>query len=428
MSGTTRTGASRHYVLAAGGTGGHLIPAFALATELDQRGHHVALITDERGAAIPGKPDFLTAHVIPVGRFGKNPLRWLGGIKAVLEGRAMAHRLFDSFSPSAVVGFGGYPALPAMLAASGAGIPTVIHEQNAVLGRVNRLLAGRVDAIATAYLEVERLNHRHIDKVHVVGNPVRPEVLALRDEDYPPFTEDGLLKVLVTGGSQGARVLSEVVPDGLAMLPPALRQRLQVTQQCRPEDLDRVRERYRTHDIPAELGTYFEDMDLRLAECHLFIGRAGASTIAELTAVGRPAILIPLPIATDDHQAANTREMVKAGGARMIRQPAVTVKEITGWDDKDNRERVTQSDALQKLSKDISLQIQAMAMAPQTLANAAHAAWNCGRPHAARDLADLVESFGGIDLMDVIRVGSDAHERAADGARTAGAANRSRAE
>ncbi|QIG54895.1 undecaprenyldiphospho-muramoylpentapeptide beta-N-acetylglucosaminyltransferase [Altererythrobacter sp. BO-6] len=428
MNGQTRTGASRHYVLAAGGTGGHLIPAFALATELDRRGHHVALITDERGASIPGKPDFLPAHVIPAGRFGKNPLRWIGGIRSVLEGRAMAHRLFDSFAPSAVVGFGGYPAFPAMLAATGAGIPTVIHEQNAVLGRVNRLLAGRVDAIATAYLEVERLKHKHIDKVHVVGNPVRPEVLALRDEDYPPFTEDGLLKVLVTGGSQGARVLSEVVPDGLAMLPPALRQRLQVTQQCRAEDLDRVRERYRAHDIPAELGTYFEDMEARLADCHLFIGRAGASTIAELTAVGRPAILIPLPIATDDHQAANTREMVKAGGARMIRQPAVTVKEVTGWDDKDNRERVAQSDAFQKLSKDISLQIQAMAMAPQTLANAAHAAWNCGRPHAARDLADLVESFGGVDLMDVIRVSGDARERAGEGARTAGAANRDRAE
>ncbi|TNE52285.1 MAG: undecaprenyldiphospho-muramoylpentapeptide beta-N-acetylglucosaminyltransferase [Sphingomonadales bacterium] len=424
MSGDIRTGASKHYVLAAGGTGGHLIPAFALARELDKRGHHVALITDERGAAIPGKPDFLTAHVIPAGRFGKNPLRWIGGIKAVLEGRAMAQRLFDSFAPSAVIGFGGYPALPTMLAAAGAEIPSVIHEQNAVLGRVNRLLAGRVDAIATAYLEISRLKHKHTDKVHLVGNPVREEVLALRDEDFPPFTEDGLLKVLVTGGSQGARILSEVVPDGLAMLPPALRQRLQVTQQCRAEDLDRVRDRYRAHDIPAELGTYFEDMEHRLAECHLFIGRAGASTIAELTAVGRPAILIPLPIATDDHQAANAMEMVKAGGARMIRQPAVTVSEVTGWDDKDNRERVAQSDALQKLSKDISLQIQAMAKAPQTLANAAHAAWNCGRPHAARDLADLVESFGGIDLMDVIRVGGENRERAAEGAKTAGATNR----
>ena len=424
MSGSVRTGSSRHFVLAAGGTGGHLLPAFALATELDQRGHHVALITDQRGAEIPGKPDFLTSHVIPAGRFGKNPLRWFGGLKALLEGRRMALRLFESFEPTAVVGFGGYPAAPAMLAATSADIPSVLHEQNAVLGRVNRMLAGRVDAIATAFTEIERLKHKYIDKVHLVGNPVRPEVLALRDEDYPPFTEDGLLKVLVTGGSQGARILSEVVPDGLAMLPPALCQRLQVTQQCRAEDLDRVRERYRTHDIPAELGTYFEDMEARLAECHLFIGRVGASTIAELTAVGRPGILIPLPIATDDHQAANTREMVKAGGARMIRQPSVTVGEVSGLEDKDNRERIAQSDALQKLSKDISLQIQAMAKAPQSLANAAHAAWNCGRPNAAKDLADLVESFGGADMMDVIRVGETAKDIAAERAASTSHATR----
>jgi len=424
MSGSVRTGSSRHFVLAAGGTGGHLIPAFALATELDQRGHHVALITDQRGAEIPGKPDFLTSHVIPAGRFGKNPLSWFGGLKALLEGRRMALRLFESFEPTAVVGFGGYPAAPAMLAATNADIPSVIHEQNAVLGRVNRMLAGRVDAIATAFTEIERLKYKHIDKVHLVGNPVRPELLALRDEDYPPFTEDGLLKVLVTGGSQGARILSEVVPDGLAMLPPALRQRLQVTQQCRAEDLDRVRERYRTHDIPAELGTYFEDMEARLAECHLFIGRAGASTISELTAVGRPGILIPLPIATDDHQAANTREMVKAGGARMIRQPSVTVGEVSGLEDKDNRERIAQSDALQKLSKDISLQIQAMAKAPQSLANAAHAAWNCGRPNAAKDLADLVESFGGVNMMDVILVGETAKDVAAERAASASHATR----
>ena len=232
------TGASRHFVLAAGGTGGHLLPAFALATELERRGHHVALITDARGAQIPGKPDFLPAHVLPAGRFGKNPLSWIKGLRAVLEGRRMALRLFDSFEPSAVVGFGGYPSLPAILAATSAGVPTVVHEQNAVLGRVNRLFAGRVDAIATAYPEVERLASKHADKVHLVGNPVRAGVLSLRDEPFPTLGEEGLLRVLVTGGSQGARVLSEVVPDGLSMLPPALRQRLQVTQQCRPEDLD----------------------------------------------------------------------------------------------------------------------------------------------------------------------------------------------
>ena len=376
------TGPNRHYVLAAGGTGGHLIPAFALATELERRGHHVALITDERGAKIPGKPDFLPAHVLPAGRITKNPLSWIKGLAAIMEGRRMALRLFESFEPSAVVGFGGYPAFPALLAATGSGVPSVIHEQNAVLGRVNRMLARRVNAIATAYPDVERLKHKYIDKVHLVGNPVRADVLTLRDEPFPTFTEDGLLRVLITGGSQGASVLSLIVPDGLSMLQPALRQRLQVTQQCRSEDLEAVRERYRTHDIPAECATYFEDMAARLAHAHLFIGRAGASTIAELTAVGRPAILVPLPIATDNHQAANTREMTKAGGARAIKQDNFTAKEL-------------------------AKQIQAMAQNPATLANAAHAAWNCGRPKAVKDLADLVESFGGASMMDVIRLADE---------------------
>jgi UDP-N-acetylglucosamine--N-acetylmuramyl-(pentapeptide) pyrophosphoryl-undecaprenol N-acetylglucosamine transferase len=387
---------SRHYVLAAGGTGGHLTPAFALAHELERRGHHVALITDERGAAIPGKPDFLPAHVLPAGRFGKNPLGWPSAIAAVLEGRGMARRLYESFAPTAVVGFGGYPALPALLAARSEGIASVIHEQNAVLGRVNRLLAGGVNAIATAYPEVDRLKPKLAHKVHLVGNPVRPEVLALREEPFPAFTAEGLLRVLVTGGSQGARVMSEVVPDGLAMLPPSLRSRLQVTQQCRAEDLDAVRQRYASHGIPAELGTYFDDMQARLGDAHLFIGRAGASTIAELTAVGRPAILVPLPIATDDHQAANVREIVKAGGARSIRQPNFTAKEL-------------------------AKQINAMAQHPETLATAAHAAWNCGRPDAAEKLADLVESFGAAPIQDVIRMANDSRANAA-GAFAGGAA------
>lgn len=386
------TGISRHFVLAAGGTGGHLIPAFALAVELERRGHHVALITDERGSRLPGKPHSLVAHVLPAGRIGKNPLHWPGGIGAILEGRRMALRLFDSFRPSAVIGFGGYPAFPALWAASGAGIPSVIHEQNAVLGRVNRFLAGRVDAIATSYREVERLKPRHQGKVHLVGNPVRAEVLALREQPFPAFSEEGLLRVLVTGGSQGAGILSQVVPDGLAMLPTALRARLQVTQQCRPEDIEAVRQRYAAHDIPAELGTYFENMAERLADAHLFIGRAGASTIAELTAVGRPAILVPLPIATDDHQAFNTAEICAAGGARMIRQERFTAAEL-------------------------AKQIQAIAMNPTTLATAAHGAWDCGYPGAVSDLADLVESFGGVPLMDVIRVADSVEaEASAQGA------------
>ncbi len=388
------TGVTRHYVLAAGGTGGHLIPAFALAVELERRGHHVALVTDTRGAKLPGKPDSLVAHVLPAGRIGKNPLHWPMGFGAILEGKRMAERLFESFQPSCVVGFGGYPAFPTLWAATATGVPSVIHEQNAVLGRVNRLLAKRVDAIATSYQQVDRLKAKLALKTHLVGNPVRAEVLTLRNEPFPSFTEDGLLRVLVTGGSQGANVLSQVVPDALAMLPAALRSRLQVTQQCRPEDIEAVRARYAGHDIPAELGTYFENMAERLADTHLFIGRAGASTIAELTAVGRPAILVPLPIATDDHQAANTSEICAAGGARMIRQDKFTAAEV-------------------------AKQILAIAQSPETLANAAHAAWNCGYPKAVQDLADLVESFGGAPLMDVIRVAESSSAATALGGATA---------
>jgi UDP-N-acetylglucosamine--N-acetylmuramyl-(pentapeptide) pyrophosphoryl-undecaprenol N-acetylglucosamine transferase len=288
-------------------------------------------------------------------------------------------QLFAGFAPSAVVGFGGYPALPALLAARSARIATVIHEQNAVLGRVNRLLAGGVDAVATSYEQVDRLSAKLADKVHVVGNPVRPEILALRDEPFPLLMPDGPVRVLVTGGSQGASVLSGVVPEGLALLPESLRRRLHVTQQCRPEDIEAVRATYARHGIRAELASYFTDMASLLAEAHLFIGRAGASTIAELTVAGRPAILVPLPIATDDHQAANTREMVAAGAARAIRQPEFTASEL-------------------------ARQVEALASDGEGLAAAAHAAWNCGLPDAVGDLADLVESFGGEPLMDVIRV------------------------
>jgi UDP-N-acetylglucosamine--N-acetylmuramyl-(pentapeptide) pyrophosphoryl-undecaprenol N-acetylglucosamine transferase len=379
MTAPGRPAATRHYVLAAGGTGGHLLPAFALAQELDGRGHRVALVTDARGAAIPGKPAALTAHLLPAGRLGGGPLGWLRAGRAILAGRRMALRLFADPAPSVVVGFGGYPSLPALLAARSARIPTVIHEQNAVLGRVNRLLARGVDAVATSYGEVQRLDPRHAGKTHLVGNPVRPEVLALRDEPYPMVFAGGPLRVLVTGGSQGARILSEVVPGGLAQLPAELRARLEVTQQCRPEDIDAVRGAYAKHGIAAELGSYFEDMAQRLATAHLFVGRAGASTIAELTAAGRPAILVPLPIATDDHQAYNTREMAAAGAARSILQSEFTPAAL-------------------------ARAVAALARDPETLTSAAHAAWNCGLPNAVRDLADLVESFGGTPLMDVIRV------------------------
>lgn len=368
-------GITRHYVLAAGGTGGHMIPAHALAGELIRRGHHVALITDDRGARFPGLFAGVQTHILPAGRLAGGPLGWIRGARAIYAGREMARELYRTFEPSAVIGFGGYPALPALLAALKAKIPTALHEQNAVLGRTNRLLARRVDAIATGFSGVERLAERLLPKVHVVGNPVRDEIAALRDQPFPPITEDGIFRILVTGGSQGATVLSDVVPEGLGMMPVTFRRRMQVTQQCRPEDIESVRARYAGLGIPADLATYLPDLPERLGWSHLVIGRAGASTIAELTVAGRPAILIPYPAATDDHQTANAREMVEAGGARSIQQPRFTPAEL-------------------------AKQMQKLALEPGALQNAAKRAWTVGRPNAARDLADLVERLGRTPVAD----------------------------
>jgi UDP-N-acetylglucosamine--N-acetylmuramyl-(pentapeptide) pyrophosphoryl-undecaprenol N-acetylglucosamine transferase len=288
----------------------------------------------------------------------------------VVKGRGEAKALYREHTPDAVVGFGGYPAFPSLLAASSMKIPTVLHEQNAVLGRVNRLLAGEAAAIGTAYPDMERLKPKYADKVVLIGNPVRAEIAKLGELPFPPYDDIAPLKILVTGGSQGASVLSKVVPAGLGMLAPPLRRRLQVVQQCRPEDIERVRAQYAELGIPAELMTYIEDMPEKLAEAHLVIGRAGASTIAELTAAGRPAILVPFAAATDDHQTANAREMVQAGGARAIQEENFT------------------PDVLAR-------QIEALSLDPVALNNAAARALSVGRPHAARDLADLVERIGG---------------------------------
>ena len=368
---------SRHYVLAAGGTGGHMIPAHALAEELMRRGHRVALVTDDRGARIPGLFEGVQVHILPAGRLGGGPIQWLKQVRKILLGRSMALRLYDTFRPSAVVGFGGYPALPALMAAQRARVPTLTHEQNAVLGRVNRLMGSKVDAIATAYETVGRLSRSWEAKTHLVGNPVRDEVRSLRDQPYPPLDDEGVFRVLVTGGSQGATVLSRIVPEGLGMLPEHFRRRLQVTQQCRAEDIEEVRARYATLGIPADLATYIPDMPDKLAWSHLVIARAGASTIAELTAAGRPAILIPLPSATDDHQTANAREMAKAGGARMIPQKSFTPVEL-------------------------AKQMQKLGLEPAALANAAARARAVGRPNAASDLADLVERTGRDPAADAL--------------------------
>lgn len=364
---------ARHFYLAAGGTGGHMMPAHALAEVLSQRGHAVSLITDERGARLDGLLTRGPRHVIPAATLGGNPLRWPSAMLAIRAGRRAATALFAEREASAVIGFGGYPVLPAMMAALKAKVPTIIHEQNAVLGRVNRILADRVDVIATSFPDTERLKPGHADKLTLIGNPVREAIAAIGRAPFPAFETDGVFRVLVTGGSLGATVFSSVVPDALGRLDAGLRHRLQVTQQCRPEDIDAVRAAYRRLEIPADLMTFIVDMPSAMRIAHLVIARAGASTVSELCAAGRPAILVPLPIATDDHQAANTREMVAAGGARMMRQSTFTPGEL-------------------------ARQIEAMTLAPGALRNAAERARSVGRPNAGNALADLVERLAGVPL------------------------------
>ena len=381
--------ATRHFLLAAGGTGGHMLPAYALAAELIARGHRVALVSDDRGLRIPGAPAEMETHVLPAGRVAGGPVGWIKAALAIRKGRRMAIDLIGAFDPAVVVGFGGYPSLPSLLAAGATKRPRVIHEQNAVLGRVNRLMAPRVDAVAVAYRNIQRFPEGQDAKLHITGNPVRDEIIAIREEGFPPLMEDGIFRLLVVGGSLGATVLSDVVPAAIAMLPRALLDRLQVVQQCREDDIEAVRAKYAELGVAAECASYITDFPDRLRWAHLVIARAGASTVAELACAGRPAIFVPYPHAMDDHQTYNVVDLVEAGGAISFSQPDFTAAEV-------------------------AKHIQRMALVAGAVEDAAERAASCGLPDATRDLADLVESLAAPPMMDVIRVGASP-QRAASG-------------
>ncbi|MDQ4059655.1 MAG: UDP-N-acetylglucosamine--N-acetylmuramyl-(pentapeptide) pyrophosphoryl-undecaprenol N-acetylglucosamine transferase, partial [Pseudomonadota bacterium] len=284
------------------------------------------------------------------------------------QGVLLARRLIRRIRPRVVIGFGGYPTVPPLLAAALAGMPTAIHEQNAVMGRANRLLAPRVLQIATGFATAQRLGRRLAAKAVHVGNPVRPAVLAVAGEAYRALEADGPMRLLVFGGSQGARVMSEVVPQALARLDPALRARLRVVQQARSEDLDQVRRLYAGHGIKAELAPFFADLPERLAAAHLVISRAGASTVAELAAVGRPAILVPLPHALDQDQRFNAEALAGVGGAIVRLQDGFTPE----W---------------------LAAELTGLFSNPGRLSVMAAAARTIGTPDAAERLADLVLSL-----------------------------------
>lgn len=355
-------------ILAAGGTGGHVFPAEALAEVLIKRGERVILVTDHRfGNFKSGVLSQIEKRTIHAGTVGGRLHKKIIGAVGLVIGILQARRVLQQLKPKAVVGFGGYPSFPTVYSASSLGIPTIVHEQNSVLGRANRLLARRVDRIATTFPVTLMLEERDQPKVQVTGNPVRASVRALKDIPYPSIAQDGKMHILVTGGSQGASVFSQIVPAAIAALPASLKNRIRLDQQCREADLEVTKAAYQQLGINADLASFFVDLPARLAASHLVIARAGASTVCELAAAGRPGVLVPLPYALDNHQYFNANAFEDAGGGWVMTQDGFTAASL-------------------------SARLEAFLTAPATLAKAAENAKKLAIPDAAERLADLVSN------------------------------------
>jgi len=362
---------SGHIMLAAGGTGGHIFPAIAVAEALLSRGYTVSLITDARGMDLGSVLPDVAVHRISASGIGGGVVAKAKAVLSIGIGVIQARRLFRKFRPRCIVGFGGYPSVPTMLAATTRGLPTVIHEQNAVLGRANHLLAGRVSAIATSFDETAGIAPENASKVVVTGNPVRHAFSEVRNRPYPAIGPNGEgVKILVLGGSLGATVFSDIVPRAIADMPETLRRRFAIVQQCRAEDMDRVRETYDSVGLSPELATFFDDVPERMANAHIVITRAGASTIAELAEAGRPAILVPYPHALDDHQTANARSIDDRQAGWLIPQDGFTPESLT-------------------------IRLEGFVNLTNTLTNAAEAARSLGGRNAADAVADQVERLSG---------------------------------
>src|SRR6476469_9784660 len=361
-------------LLAAGGTGGHLFPAEALGVELIKRGFRVRLATDARALRYSGlfSKENDNIDVVPSETVrGRNPLSLARTAIMLGYGTAVALNLVRRLKPAAVVGFGGYPTVPPLMAARLLGVPGIIHDANAVLGRANRFLSGRVNAIATSLPGVLDRDPSLAGKTTTVGTPMRPAILAAAAVPFASPEPNGPLRLLVVGGSQGARVMSDIVPGAIERLEPVLWSRLIVTQQVRDEDMTRVRAVYDRLRINAELAPFFTDLPARLASKHLIVSRSGAGTVAELAAIGRPSILVPLPGAIDQDQFANAGVLERADGALRIAQAEFT-------------------------SERLASEISALAAEPARLTAMAANARKAGRLDAAGRLADLVVKVAGI--------------------------------
>lgn len=357
----------RTIVLAAGGTGGHLFPAQALAEILGERDFAIHLMTDRRGRDYGERFPAIRIFDIPSATVSpRRPLKVPGQLLKLARGYLKAHRALAAIRPAAVMGFGGYPSIPPLVAARRLGLPIFLHEQNAVMGRANRMVAAHASLIATAFPKVAKVPDAAADKTVFTGNPVREAVHDAAETPYEPPSADDGFRLLVFGGSQGAAVLADTVPAALAGLPAATRRALKVTQQCRPDDVDKVRAAYAQAGIEAEVAHFYSDLARRIAGTHLVIARAGASTIAELGVIGRPAILVPLPHALDDDQLMNARAFTNSGGGWLVEQAGLT------------------ADRLAEL-------VMHLCYDEERLANAAAAAKGFGTPDAALRLADAVE-------------------------------------
>lgn len=355
------------FLLSAGGTGGHLFPAEALAHELIARGHRVHLVTDSRAERFAGKFPAGEIHVVRSATIGsKNPLKLVKALWTLFQGVREAGALLREIRPDAVIGFGGYPTIPPLLAASNAGLPTLLHEQNAVMGRANKALASRVKAIAGGFLPEGQ--GKHAAKTVITGNPVRPEVLTAAAIPYEPSEPGTPFRLVVFGGSQGAQFFSDAIPSAIALLPDDLRSRLELVQQARSEDEAAVRARLEQLGVTAEVSPFFTDMAARIAAAHLVISRSGASTVSEIAVIGRSAILVPYPHALDHDQAANAAALMAKGGASVVKQSELSAQ--------------TLSDMIAGRMRD-----------PVGLAATASAAQATGKPDAARLLANLAEAI-----------------------------------
>jgi UDP-N-acetylglucosamine--N-acetylmuramyl-(pentapeptide) pyrophosphoryl-undecaprenol N-acetylglucosamine transferase len=359
-------------LLAAGGTGGHLFPAEALGVELMRRGYRVRLVTDSRALRYTGLFSKDTIDVVPSATV-RSRMPWSLAYTGLMLGYGLvvALNLVRRLKPAAVVGFGGYPTVPPLIAAKLRGVPGIIHDANAVLGRANRFLSNRVSAIATSLPGVLDRDPALAPKTTTVGTPMRPAILAAAAVQFAAPEADGTLRLLVVGGSQGARVMADIVPGAIERLDPSLCRRLVLTQQVREEDMARVRAIYDRLKLSAELAPFFSDLPARLASSHLVVSRSGAGTVAELGAIGRPSILVPLPGAIDQDQFANAGVLAQADGAIRIAQ-----KDFT--------------------SERLAAEITALAAAPARLAAMATNARKVGRLDAAQRLADLVTKVAGI--------------------------------